>query len=198
MPMPKIKRRRVSLICRHSPTLATNNGNGHHGSHGSCEDHQHNHSHHHHHHSHDHGDHHSHYPESAVSRFLSRIGLIQAAETLAHSGKWTVVSIASFILAALAGTELAARLLGSTVAHAGHCMALSVTFLLSGLPQVRGPKGSDSLPRGREAGRLLESFTLWPPWHTMGSLIQLPPSSPGRRLRQLVLLEEEPWTPMCL
>ena len=136
--MPRIANRRSSsLVCRHSHTISSNgNGASSHselppGSKDSCNL---NHAHdgHHHHH-----DEHSHYPDSAVMRFLSEIGVINVAHTLAHSGKWTLVSIASFVLAALAGTELAAKLAGSTVAHAMHYMALSATFLLSGIPQVR-------------------------------------------------------------
>ena len=86
---------------------------------------------------HQHSEHsHSHYPESNVSRFFHKIGLLQLASTLAHSGRWTLVSILGFLLALILSTDLSCNLLGPRIAHVAHAMALSVTFLLSGLPQT--------------------------------------------------------------
>ena len=86
-------------------------------------------------HDHDHGGH-SHYPDSAVSRLLDKVGLISLATRLEHSGICTLVSIASFALSLMLGSDLAARVLGSMAAHAAHMAALAVTFVLSGLPQT--------------------------------------------------------------
>ena len=83
-----------------------------------------------------HSTEHSHYPDSDVSRFFNNIGLLRLASTLAHSGRWTLVSISSFLLSLMLSTDLSARLLGPLLAHAAHTMALSVTFFLSGLPQT--------------------------------------------------------------
>ena len=99
---------------------------GHHDHHHGSADHHHS----------EHSHSHSHYPESNVSRFFKKIGLLQLASTLAHSGRWTLVSISGFLLALILSTDLASSLLGPWMAHVAHAMALSVTFLLSGLPQT--------------------------------------------------------------
>lgn len=91
----------------------------------------------------DHSDHqhyghggHSHYPDSPVSRLFDRIGLIALSTKLAHSGRWTLISIACYILALIMSTELASRAFSHVVAHTAQAVALACTFLLSGLPQT--------------------------------------------------------------
>ena len=106
-----------------------------HGSHLELKSHSHSHddhihhegcSHQHHHHDHPHAHHHHHYPESGMSRALDKIGLTALSEKLEHEGRWTLISVACFIVALLARE--------GGMLFASHCF-LAGTFLLSGLPQ---------------------------------------------------------------
>ena len=72
-----------------------------------------------------------------MSRLLASMGLVRLGNSLAHSGRWTAVSIACFVIALLSGAEgMLARAVGHAASDAMRTVALAGTFLLSGLPQT--------------------------------------------------------------
>lgn len=70
-----------------------------------------------------------------MSRALGSVGLLGLAEQLMHSSVWTAVSVACFLVALLSGKLLPAAL-GQAQASMVHTVALTGTFVLSGLPQL--------------------------------------------------------------